>query len=156
MEARAVFKNYPVSPRKVRRVANLIRGLPINRALTVLKFQQSPNAQQVEKVLLSAVANWQLKYAESRISETDLYVREVRVDVAPMIKRYRPVPHGRAHRIRKRANHLTLYVSATQEAISTAQGATSSPTEVPSVNAVTDQKEVVSQKSTASKTPKKE
>lgn len=109
MEAYAILRNYPVSPRKVRRVANLIRGLPIARALASLRFQPSPNAAQVEKVLLSAVANWEAKHTDAKTAE--LYVKEIRVDAGPVIKRYRPAPQGRAHRIRKRSGHVMLRVA---------------------------------------------
>ena len=148
MEARAILRNHPVSPRKVRRVANLIRGLSINRALTLLKFQKSPNAAQIEKVLLSAVANWQMKYADAKVPESELYVSEVRVDGAPMIKRYRPVPHGRAHRIRKRANHLKLYVRAPQEAIKAAEAALAEAEKTASTQEITQTKKTTRSAST--------
>ena len=125
MEAHAILRKIPVSPRKVRKVANLVRGLRIGSALRLLKFEKSPNAQKVEQLLLSAVANWQSKHADSKISETELYVKEICVDVAPMIKRYRPAPHGRAHRIRKRSSHLRLRVSATKEAVEITRSDTS-------------------------------
>ena len=109
MESYAILRNYPVPPRKVRRVANLIRGLPIGRALASLRFQPSPNAARLEKVLLSAVANWEAKHAEAKT--TDLYVKEIRIDAGPIIKRFRPAPKGRATRIRKRSGHVFVKVA---------------------------------------------
>ena len=117
MEAKAILRKAHVSPRKIRKVANLVRGLKISRALTSLRFERSPNARPVEQLLLSAVANWQAKHTDSKIPETELYIKEICVDAAPIVKRYRPVPHGRAHRIRKRASHVRLCISATAEAI---------------------------------------
>ena len=115
MKAYAILRKYPVSPRKVRFVANLVRGAQIDHALSILKFQPSPNARHIEKLLLSAVANWQVKYPEAKVSESSLSVQEVRVDAAPMLKRYRPAPHGRAQRIRKRSSHISLCVGVAAE-----------------------------------------
>lgn len=104
----AVLRNCPTSPRKMRLVADMIRGMEVNLALDVLKFSSKDAARPVEKLLLSAIANWQAKNEGVRIEESNLYVSEVFVDSARILKRLRPAPQGRAHRIRKRSNHVTL------------------------------------------------
>lgn len=114
MEARALLRNVPIAPRKVRPIVDLIRGRKMDYALQALKFQLSPNAQRVEKLLLSVVANWENKYPEASLEKTPLYIKELRVDVGKSLKRVRPAPHGRAHRIRKRYYHLAVVVDALQ------------------------------------------
>lgn len=104
----AVLRNCPTSPRKMRLVADMIRGMEVNHALDVLKFSSKEASRAVEKLLLSAIANWQSKNEGVRIEESDLYVSEVFVDSARILKRLRPAPQGRAHRIRKRSNHVTI------------------------------------------------
>ncbi len=106
----AVLKNCPTSPRKMRLVADLIRGMEVNKALDVLKFTSKEAAGRVEKLLLSAIANWQAKNEGVRLEESELYVKTIMVDSGRMLKRLRPAPQGRAHRIRKRSNHVTIYV----------------------------------------------
>ena len=108
----AVLRNCPTSPRKMRLVAGLIRGVEVNRALDILKFSKKEAARRMEKLLLSAIANWQNKNEGVRIEESNLFVSEVFVDSARMLKRLRPAPQGRAHRIRKRSNHVTLYLDS--------------------------------------------
>ncbi len=110
MEAIARLNNVPTSPRKMRLVADMIRGESVNSALNILKFESKVGAARLEKLLLSAVANWQTKNEEVRLEEADLYVKEIFVDSARILKRLRPAPQGRAHRIRKRSNHVTLVV----------------------------------------------
>ncbi len=110
MEAIAKLKNVPTSPRKMRLVADLIRGQKVNRALSILKFEPKVGASKLEKLLLSAVANWQAKNEGARLEEADLYVKTIFVDSGRMLKRLRPAPQGRGHRIRKRSNHVTLIV----------------------------------------------
>lgn len=110
MEAIARLNNVPTSPRKMRQVADLIRGESVNNALNILKFEPKVGAARLEKLLLSAVANWQAKNEDVRLEEADLYVKEIFVDSARILKRLRPAPQGRAHRIRKRSNHVTLVV----------------------------------------------
>jgi large subunit ribosomal protein L22 len=110
MEAIAKLKNVPTSPRKMRLVADLIRGQKVNKALNVLKFESKVGAARIEKLLLSAVANWQAKNEDTRLEEADLYVKTIFVDSGRMLKRLRPAPQGRGHRIRKRSNHVTLIV----------------------------------------------
>lgn len=112
MEAVAKLRNVPTSPRKMRLVADLIRGQKVSKALNVLKFEPNHNAARLEKLLLSAVANWQNKHEDVRLEEAELYVKEVFVDGGRILKRLRPAPQGRAHRIRKRSNHVTLVVAS--------------------------------------------
>ncbi len=108
----AKLNNCPTSPRKMRLVADLIRGQEVNKALGILKYTKKDAAQRLEKLLLSAIANWQNKNEGVRIEDSNLYVKTIYVDSARMLKRLRPAPQGRAHRIRKRSNHVTLFVDS--------------------------------------------
>jgi len=108
MEAIAKLNNVPTSPRKMRLIADLIRGKRVNNALNQLKFDSKYSSRRIEKLLLSAVSNWQEKNKDSKIEESDLYIKKIYVDGGRMIKRLRTAPQGRAHRIRKRSNHVTL------------------------------------------------
>ena len=108
----AVLRDCPTSPRKMRLVTDMIRGMAVNRALDVLKFSTKEASRRVEKLLLSAVANWQAKNEGVRLEESNLYVQEVFVDSARMLKRLRPAPQGRGHRIRKRSNHVTVRLAS--------------------------------------------
>jgi large subunit ribosomal protein L22 len=110
MEAVARLKNVPSSPRKMRLVADLIRGQKVNKALNILKFESKVGAGKLEKLLLSAISNWRQKNSDTRIEDVDLYVKEIFVDGGRILKRLRPAPQGRAHRIRKRSNHVTLVI----------------------------------------------
>lgn len=110
MEALARLRNVPTSPRKMRLVVDLIRGERVNKALTVLKFEANQGAGKLDKLLLSAIANWQLKNEDVKLEDADLYVKEIFVDCGRMLKRIRTAPQGRAHRIRKRSNHVTMVV----------------------------------------------
>ncbi len=116
MEAVARLRNCPTSPRKMRLVADLVRGQKVSRALNILKFEPNQGAFRLEKLLLSAISNWQAKNENTRLEEADLFVKEVFVDSARMLKRLRPAPQGRAHRIRKRSNHVTLVVDSLEPA----------------------------------------
>lgn len=112
----AKLNNYPSSPRKMRLVADIIRGERVNKALYLLRFSKQHASLPLEKLLLSALANWQMKNEDADIEEADLFVKEIYVDSARQLKRLRPAPQGRAHRIRKRSNHVTLILgSKTQE-----------------------------------------
>ena len=115
MEAVAKLKNVPTAPRKMRLVADMIRGERVNRALNILKFEPKEGAARLEKLLLSAISNWQAKNEDERLEDADLYVKEIFVDGGRILKRLRPAPQGRAHRIRKRSNHVTLVVSSHNE-----------------------------------------
>jgi large subunit ribosomal protein L22 len=104
----AVLRNCPTSPRKMRLVADLVRGHEVNRALDILKFSQKEASRRMEKLILSAISNWQTKNEGVRIEDSHLYVSEIFVDSGRVLKRLRPAPQGRAHRIRKRSNHVTV------------------------------------------------
>ncbi|MBP7506464.1 MAG: 50S ribosomal protein L22 [Prolixibacteraceae bacterium] len=108
----AVLRNCPTSPRKMRLVADMIRGMEVNRALDVLKFSSKEASQRVEKLLLSAIANWQAKNESERLEESKLFVSKIYVDSGRMLKRIKPSMQGRAHRIRKRSNHVTVYLDS--------------------------------------------
>jgi len=107
----ARLNNVPTSPRKMRLVADLVRGLDVDKALYVLQFTKKEPAKRLYKLLLSAIANWKEKNEGARLDENNLYVQEVKVDSGRMLKRIQPAPQGRAHRIRKRSNHVTLTVA---------------------------------------------
>ena len=104
----AKLNNCPTSPRKMRLVADLVRGQEAEKALQILRFSQKEASRRLEKLLLSAIANWQAKNEDAAIEDADLFVQEIRVDGGSMLKRLRPAPQGRAHRIRKRSNHVTV------------------------------------------------
>ena len=108
----ACLHEVPTSPRKMRLVTDMVRGMAVNRALDVLKFSSKEASRRVEKLLLSAIANWQAKNEGVRLEESNLYVQEVFVDSARMLKRLRPAPQGRGHRIRKRSNHVTIRLAS--------------------------------------------
>ena len=108
MEAIAKLNNVPTSPRKMRLIADLIRGKEVDLALNILKFDSKIGSKRMEKLLLSAISNWQEKNKDKKIEDADLFVKEIFVNGGKMIKRLRPAPQGRAHRIRKRSNHITI------------------------------------------------
>jgi large subunit ribosomal protein L22 len=110
--ADAKLQNVPTSTRKMRLVADLIRGKKVNIALSILKFQPKIGAQRLEKLLLSAISNWQAKNADARLEDADLFVKEIFVDGGRMLKRLRPAPQGRGHRVRKRSNHVSLTIDS--------------------------------------------
>ena len=108
----AKLNNCPTSPRKMRLVADQIRGEDISNALSILKFSPKEASRRLEKLLVSAISNWQPKNEDSNIDAAQLFVKEIRVDGGSMLKRIRTAPQGRAHRIRKRSNHVTLVLSS--------------------------------------------
>ena len=108
----AKLNNCPTSPRKMRLIADLIRGMDADKALAELKLNPKEASGRMEKLLLSALANWETKNEGKRMDEANLYVSEIRVDSGRMLKRIQPAPQGRAHRIRKRSNHVTLVVDS--------------------------------------------
>ena len=110
----AKLNNCPTSPRKMRLVADLIRGLDADKALAELKLNPKEASGRMEKLLLSALANWETKNEGKRMDQANLYVSEIKVDSGRMLKRVQPAPQGRAHRIRKRSNHVTLVVDSKQ------------------------------------------
>jgi large subunit ribosomal protein L22 len=105
----AKLRNVPTSPRKMRLVADMIRGMEAFRALGVLKFSNKEASARVEKLLRSAISNWEQKN-ERKAESGELYVTSISVDSATMLKRMRPAPQGRGYRVRKRSNHVTLFV----------------------------------------------
>ena len=110
----AKLKNVPSSPRKMRLVADMVRGKEVFKALGLLKFSNKEAAAKVEKLLRSAIANWEQKN-ERKAENGELYVKTIFVDCAPMLKRLRTAPQGRGYRIRKRSNHVTLFVDTIEK-----------------------------------------
>ena len=109
---KARLVNVPTSPRKMRLVADLIRGVRVSQALSILKYEPKVGAEKLEKLLLSAISNWSAKNTDQKLEEADLFVKDIFVDGGRILKRLRPAPQGRAHRIRKRSNHVTLIVDS--------------------------------------------
>src|SRR5690606_9725747 len=108
----AKLNNCPTSPRKMRLVADLVRGQKADVALNILKFSPQAASNRLEKLLLSAIANWEAKNEGANVEEAGLFIQEIRVDGGAMLKRLRPAPQGRAHRIRKRSNHVTVVIGS--------------------------------------------
>jgi large subunit ribosomal protein L22 len=110
--AMAVLNNNPTSPRKMRLVVDMIRGVEVNRALDILRYSTKEPSKKVEKLLLSAISNWQKKNEDARVEKSNLFVKEVFVDGGRMLKRLRPAPQGRGYRVRKRSNHVTIVLDS--------------------------------------------
>jgi large subunit ribosomal protein L22 len=111
MEAKAILRNCPLSPRKMRMVADLVRGQKVERALNILQWNQKPGyALFISKLIRSGVANWSQINSGERIEDSDLYVKSVLVDGGVTMKRLRTAPQGRGYRIRKRSNHITIVI----------------------------------------------
>ena len=115
LEARAVQRHLRRSPRKVRLVADLVRGKNVNAALGTLRFAKKAAASEVEKVVRSAAANIRDKFQDERLDNEDLYIKEIFVDEGATLKRIQPAPQGRAHQIRKRSCHITVVVAKQEE-----------------------------------------
>jgi len=113
----ARLRNVPTSPRKMRLVADLVRGMDVEQALAVLQHTSKEAAGRVYKLLRSAIANWEVKNEGSRVEDNRLYIKQISVDGGRMLKRIQPAPQGRAHRIRKRSNHVTLILGNRNEQI---------------------------------------
>ncbi|HMN88899.1 MAG TPA: 50S ribosomal protein L22 [Saprospiraceae bacterium] len=112
MQAIAKLRNCPISARKMRLVVNNIRGKKVEDALDILRYSKQESAMWLEKLLRSAIANWEYKLNGTESADDyELFVHTVFSDEAGMLKRFRPAPHGRAHRIRKRSNHVTIIVA---------------------------------------------
>jgi len=109
-KAIAILRDCPTSPRKMRLVADTIRGVEVNKALGLLRYSQKHASIPLEKLLKSAITNWEAKNEGQRLEDTPLCVKEIYVDGGRMLKRIQPAPQGRAHRIRKRSNHVTIVV----------------------------------------------
>jgi len=120
MEAVARLRNYPTSPRKMRLLADLIRGLEVEGALNTLKFSTKDPSVPLEKLLLSAIANWRVKNEGVDVADANLFVKTIFVDGGRVLKRMRPAPQGRAYRVRKRSNHITLIVDSRNAATESA------------------------------------
>jgi large subunit ribosomal protein L22 len=112
----AKLNNCPTSPRKMRLVADLVRGQKVEHALHMLKTAPQQASERLRKLLLSAIANWQAKNEGVRLEDSDLYVKDILVDSGRMLKRLQTAPQGRAHRVRKRSNHVTLFVDSKNKA----------------------------------------
>jgi large subunit ribosomal protein L22 len=110
----AKLNNVPTSPRKMRLVADMVRGMEVFRALGVLKFSNKEASAKVEKLLKSAISNWEQKTGK-QAENGELYITSISVDSAAMLKRMRPAPQGRGYRVRKRSNHVTLFVDTKTE-----------------------------------------
>jgi large subunit ribosomal protein L22 len=123
MEAIAKLRNVPTSPVKMRLVADIVRGKKVAHALNILKFEPKQGARKIEQVILSALANWQVKHEGQNIEDADLYVKTIFVDGGRMLKRIQPAPQGRAHRIQKRSNHITVIIDSLAPAATVAQEA---------------------------------
>ena len=106
----ASLRDCPTSPRKMRLVADTVRGVEANKALALLRYSKKEASIRLEKLLRSAIANWEAKNPGERLEDTKLCVKEIKVDGGRMLKRIQPAPQGRAHRIRKRSNHVTIIV----------------------------------------------
>jgi large subunit ribosomal protein L22 len=112
MEAVAKLNNYPTSPRKMRLLADLIRGMEVDKALGVLQFNPKHPAVPLYKLLKSAINNWEQKNTDAKVEDAGLIVKTIMVDGGRVIRRMRPAPQGRGYRIRKRSNHVTLVVDS--------------------------------------------
>lgn len=113
MEAKAILRDCPTSPQKMRLLADMIRGRKVDQAQGLLKFSKKDASARLEKLLMSAVANWERKNEDLSLESAELYVKQIFVDGGRMLKRLRPAPQGRGHRILKRSNHITIVVDAT-------------------------------------------
>ncbi len=109
---KAHLKNVPTSPRKMRLVADLVRGQKVDRALNILRFEPKVGSSYIEKLLLSAISNWENENEDRKVEDADLYIKEIFIDGGRMLKRLRPAPQGRGHRIRKRSNHITIVIDS--------------------------------------------
>jgi large subunit ribosomal protein L22 len=120
----AILRNCPTSPRKMRLVTDLISGMDVNRALDVLKYSHQEASRRLEKLLLSAISNWQAKNEGVRIEESNLFVKLIHVDSGRSLKRLQTAPQGRAHRIKKRSNHVTLVLDSMNNVLETVESET--------------------------------
>ncbi|ALD20048.1 50S ribosomal protein L22 [Hymenobacter sp. DG25A] len=152
MEATAKLRNVPTSPRKMRMVANMVRGQKVTRALGLLKFEANSGAERIEKLLLSALANWQQKNEDERIEDANLYIKEIFVDEGRQLKRLRPAPQGRGHRIRKRSNHVTLIIDTKVEPLGSKAAAEKAAEKKPATATATEGKAKTTRRSSSKKT----
>ena len=115
----AKLKNCPTSPRKMRVVADLVRGKDVEKALNIFRFSEKEASRRLEKLLLSAISNWQNKNEDSNVEDAGLFISEIKVDSGSMLKRLRTAPQGRAHRIRKIFNHVTIVLDSKNNDVQT-------------------------------------
>ena len=115
----AKLRNCPTSPRKMRIVADLVRGKDVEKALNIFRFSEKEASRRLEKLLLSAISNWQTKNEDPNVEDAGLFISEIRVDSGSMLKRLRTAPQGRAHRIRKRSNHVTIVLDSKNNDVQT-------------------------------------
>ena len=115
----AKLRNCPTSPRKMRIVADLVRGKDVEKALNIFRFSEKDASRRLEKLLLSAISNWQTKNEDSNVEDAGLFISEIRVDSGSMLKRLRTAPQARAHRIRKRSNHVTIVLDSKNNDVQT-------------------------------------
>ena len=115
----AKLRNCPTSPRKMRIVADLVRGKDVEKALNIFRFSEKEASRRLEKLLLSAISDWQTKNEDSNVEDAGLFISEIRVDSGSMLKRLRTAPQGRAHRIRKRSNHVTIVLDSKNNDVQT-------------------------------------
>jgi large subunit ribosomal protein L22 len=113
----AMLRNCPTSPRKMRLVADMIRGIEVSKALDMLKYSSKEASRKVEKLVLSAVANWQNKNEDARLEDSNLIIKEIFVNQGRTLKRIQPAPQGRAFRVRKRSNHVTVILGSKTEKV---------------------------------------
>lgn len=155
----AKLNDCPTSPRKMRLVADQIRGMDVDKALALLKYSSKEAAGRLEKLLLSAISNWQQKNEGERVEDNSLFVKTIMVDSAAQLKRFRPAPQGRAYRIRKRSNHVTLIVDsrlAKAAKVETAPVAEAAPVTKPAAKKAAAPKKAAVKSETAEKAaPKK-
>ena len=152
MEAVAKLNNYPTSPRKMRLLADLIRGLKVDKALAVLEHNPKHPAVPLRKLVLSAISNWKAK--NEGADETALQVKTIMVDGARVIKRMRPAPQGRGYRVRKRSNHVTLIVDIPGSSVKPSKEIAAEATVA--TEAVVEKKETAKKTTTKKAAPKKE
>ena len=150
MEAVAKLRNYPTSPRKMRLLADLIRGLKVDKALTILEHSPKHPAVPMRKLVLSAINNWKQK--NEGVDESELLVKIIMVDGGRMLKRMRPAPQGRGYRVRKRSNHVTLIVDTKKVKTASAPVVHETVTEVAEVAPKKVAKKTTAKKATAKKT----
>lgn len=154
MEAVAKLNNYPTSPRKMRLLADLIRGLEVEKALGILQFNPKHPAVPMYKLLKSAINNWEQKNSDEKVEDAGLVVKTIMVDCGRVIKRMRPAPQGRGYRVRKRSNHVTIIVDSNSNGVAPSAKKVTAKAEAKPVEAVSDA--VVTKKPAAKKAaPKK-
>ena len=150
MEAVAKLNNYPTSPRKMRLLADLIRGLEVEKALGILQFNPKHPAVPMYKLLKSAINNWEQKNADEKVEDAGLVVKTIMVDCGRVIKRMRPAPQGRGYRVRKRSNHVTIVVDSMNS-----QSAKPSKKQTVQAEAAVEPTEALAKKTSARKTAAK-